>query len=92
MENLQRIVRDVYRGSIGLWSGCIWIPLYEVLTRKDLKVVTLKENLKTARETFDATSSVQEAFEEALKRHGKKARVVFLPYAKYQLPRWAIKL
>ncbi len=91
-ENLQRIVRDVCKGRIALWSGCIWIPLYEVLTRKELKVVTIRENLKTAGEVFDATDSVQEAFEEAMRRHGDGAKVVFLPYAKYQLPRWAIEM
>jgi len=89
-ENYERILKDVCRGKIPLWSGCVWIPLYEVLTRKKLTVVTEKENLPDAQKTFDATSSLQEAFDEALRRHGKDAKVLVVPYPKYQLPKWAV--
>jgi hypothetical protein len=35
---------------------------------------------------FDATTSLDEAFAEAMDRHGADAKVIVLPYARYQLP------
>jgi len=35
---------------------------------------------------IDATTSLVEAFGEALERHGPDAKVIVLPYARYQLP------
>jgi hypothetical protein len=35
---------------------------------------------------IDATRSLDEAFAEALERHGPDAKVIVLPYARYQLP------
>jgi hypothetical protein len=35
---------------------------------------------------MEATTSLDEAFAEALERHGPDAKVLVLPYARYQLP------
>jgi len=57
------------------------------MTRKHLKLVTLEENLELAAEIgMDATTSLDEAFAEAMERHGSDAKVLVLPYARYQLP------
>jgi nickel-dependent lactate racemase len=57
------------------------------MTRKHLKLVTLEENLKLAADIgIDATTSLDEAFAEAMERHGPDAKVVVLPFARYQLP------
>ena len=35
---------------------------------------------------MEATTSLDEAFAEALEQHGADAKVIVLPYARYQLP------
>ena len=76
-----------------MWAGCIWVPIYEVMTRKHLKLVTLEENLAMAAEIgIDATTSLDAAFAEAMAKQGPDAKVVVLPYARYQLPRNAIRM
>jgi hypothetical protein len=70
-----------------MWAGCIWVPIYEVMTRKHLKLVTMEENLELAADIgLDATTSLEEAFSAAMERHGADAKVIVLPYARYQLP------
>lgn len=88
--NYERVLRDVHKRKIQMWSGCIWVPIYEVMTRKRLVLVTDKENLEMAKDIgLEATPSLQEAFDDALARYGKSARVVILPYARYQFTAWA---
>ena len=40
-ENYQRVLHDIHKREIQMWAGCIWVPIYEVMTRKHLTVVTL---------------------------------------------------
>lgn len=86
-ENYQRVLKDIHARAIQMWAGCIWVPIYEVMTRKRLTLVTLEENLAMAADIgLEATTSVEEAFAAALERHGREAKVIVLPYARYQLP------
>jgi hypothetical protein len=63
------------------------------MTRKHLKLVTLEENLELAADIgIDATTSLDEAFAEAMGRHGPDAKVIVLPYARYQLPRNMVRM
>ena len=41
---------------------------------------------------IDATTSLDEAYAEALAKHGPDAKVIVLPFARYQLPRNAIRM
>lgn len=92
-ENYQRVLKDIHAREIQMWAGCIWVPIYEVMTRKHLKLVTLEENLELAADIgMDATTSLDEAFAEAMERHGRDAKVVVLPYARYQLPRNMVRM
>jgi lactate racemase len=92
-ENYQRVLKDIHAREIQMWAGCIWVPIYEVMTRKHLKLVTLEENLELAAEIgMDATTSLDEAFAEAMDRHGDDAKVLVLPYARYQLPRNIVRM
>ena len=76
-----------------MWAGCIWVPIYEVMTRKHLTLVTLEENLELAADIgIDATTSLDEAFGAAMGRHGPDAKVAVLPFARYQLPRNAVRM
>ncbi|HEX2427299.1 MAG TPA: lactate racemase domain-containing protein [Gaiellaceae bacterium] len=86
-ENYQSVLKDIHARAIQMWAGCIWVPIYEVMTRKQLTLVTLAENLELAADIgIDATTSLDEAFAAALERHGVNATVIVLPYARYQLP------
>jgi nickel-dependent lactate racemase len=92
-ENYQRVLRDIHARAIQMWAGCIWVPIYEVMTRKHLTMVTLEDNLEMAADIgLDATTSLDGAFAAAMERHGPDARVIVLPFARYQLPRNAIRM
>jgi hypothetical protein len=92
-ENYQRVLKDIHARSIQMWAGCIWVPIYEVMTRKQLTMVTLEANLEMAADIgIEATTSLESAFAEALERHGLEAKVIVLPFARYQLPRNAIRM
>jgi nickel-dependent lactate racemase len=92
-ENYQRVLRDIHHRKIQMWAGCIWVPIYEVMTRKHLTLVTLEENLELAADIgIDATTSLDDAFGAAMERHGSDAKVIVLPYARYQLPQNAVRL
>ncbi len=87
------MLRDIHARTIQMWAGCIWVPIYEVMTRKHLKLVTLEENLEMAADIgIDATTSLDEAFAEAMERHGPDAKVIVLPFARYQLPRNMVRM
>jgi hypothetical protein len=63
------------------------------MTRKHLSIVTLEENLEMAADIgLDATTSIDGALAAAFERHGADAKVVVLPYARYQLPRNAVRM
>jgi nickel-dependent lactate racemase len=92
-ENYQRVLRDIHARAIQMWAGCIWVPIYEVMTRKRLQLVTLEENLELAADIgIEAGTSLDEAFAAALERHGPGAKVIVLPYARYQLPRNVVRM
>ena len=79
-ENYERVLHDIHKREIQMWAGCIWVPIYEVMTRKHLTVVTLEENLEMAADIgLDATTSLDEAFAAAMERHGPDAKVAVLP-------------
>jgi lactate racemase len=92
-ENYEKVLRDIHARAIQMWAGCIWVPIYEVMTRKHLTMVTLVQNLELAADIgIEATTSLDEAFATALERHGSGAKVVVLPFARYQLPRNAVRM
>ena len=86
-ENYQRVLRDIHARAIQMWAGCIWVPIYEVMTRKHLTVVTLEENLEMAADIgIDATTSIDERARRRLRaprprREGRRASVRPLPAA-----------
>ena len=91
--NLERVYRDIHTRTIEMWAGCIWVPIYEVMVRKHLHVVTLEENLEMAADIgIEAGTSLEDAFQAAMDRHGPDAKVAVLPFARYQLPRDAIRM
>jgi nickel-dependent lactate racemase len=92
-ENYERVLKDIHARAIQMWAGCIWVPIYEVMTRKHLTMVTLEENLDMAADIgMEATTSLDEAFGAAMERHGADTKVIVLPYARYQLPRNVVRM
>ncbi len=92
-ENYQHVLRDIHTRTIQMWAGCIWVPIYEVMTRKRLTMVTLEENLAMAADIgMDATTSLEGALSSAMERQGAGAKVIVLPFARYQLPRNLIRM
>jgi nickel-dependent lactate racemase len=92
-ESYERVLRDIHARAIQMWAGCIWVPIYEVMTRKHLTIVTLEENLEMAADIgLDATTSLDGALAAAFERHGADAKVAVLPFARYQLPRNAVRM
>ena len=56
-------------------------------------VVNIEENLEMAADIgLDVTTSLDDALGAALARHGDDAKIVVLPYARYQLPRNAVRM
>ena len=92
-RNLERLHRDVHHRRVEMWAGCIWAPIYEAMSRKRLTIVTLEENLPMARDIgMTATTSLETAFAETMTRHGPDAKVVVLPFARYQMPADVIRM
>lgn len=83
-ENAAKALRAFYNKDRELWAGCIWWKIYDVMTRKQVVIVTERENLELARSAgLEVTDSLAGAFEAARKRHGANARVAFVPYGRY---------
>ena len=92
-ENYERCSSDIHARVIQMWAGCIWVPIYEVMTRKHLKMVTLEENLEMAADIgIDATTSLDDALRRRWRSTGRTRRSIVLPFARYQLPRNAIRM
>lgn len=83
-ENMAKAMRAFYKRDRELWAGCIWWKIYEVMTRKNVTVVTEESNLEMSRSAgLDTKPSLQAAFDEAMEKHGPGARVAFVPYGRY---------
>jgi lactate racemase len=83
-ENTAKALKAFYAKDRELWAGCIWWKIYEVMTRKDVVIVTDKNNLEIGRAAgLNAQDSLGGAFNEALRRYGPDARVAFVPYGRY---------
>jgi nickel-dependent lactate racemase len=86
-ESLALACMDFYYRRAEFWDGVIWYKLLEVLTRKELIVVTGEKNFAGFADIcLKAVGSLQEALQLAEQKHGKQAKVAFVPYAKWCLP------
>ncbi|MFP3189841.1 MAG: hypothetical protein RXR31_00690 [Thermoproteota archaeon] len=88
-ENFERALRDIISGKVEMWSGCIWFKFYEVLTRKNVIIITEENNLKFINDvglTGFSRNNAQRAVDEAVKRYGNDAKIVIIPYGKWTIP------
>jgi len=85
-ENNERALKAFYSRSRELWAGCIWYKIYQGMLHADYHIVTRPENLATARDFgFTVYDSVQQAYKDALAKHGSRARVAFVPFGRYSV-------
>jgi len=85
-ENTIRALKDFYKQTVSGSRSFAWYKIYEVMTRKEVWLVTDRTNLQICKEIgFNAYESIEEAFEEAMKKLGLKARVAFIPFARYTI-------
>jgi nickel-dependent lactate racemase len=90
-QNRVRAIRDFCRGAVReeqLWLGCVWFKLFEVMARKEVWLVTEKENLGVCEDIgIKAFASMEEAFSRAKEKCGEAARVAFIPCGRYTVIR-----
>ena len=86
-EAMRRLYEDVFWGKQAGWHACLWMPIVEILAKKDCIVVTETERLpdfETVR--IPAVDSLEKAYEQALNKYGPDARVGNFPYGKWVVP------
>ena len=85
-ENGIRALKDFYRQTVAGSKSFAWYKIYEVMTRKKVWVVTDKVNLPMCKEIgLRAYESIEEAFDQAIKKCGVNAHIAFIPYARYTI-------
>jgi len=84
----RRLYEDIFYGKQPLWHACLWMPILQVLAKKDIIVVTEEKNLPAFKQVqLPAVTSLERAFRLAMKKHGPKASVGIFPYGKWVLPK-----
>jgi len=84
--NFRRAIPSFYDQSSKLRAAGIRYGIYEALIHYDVRIVTLPQNHSLAREIgFNVCGSVEEAYRDALVKHGTNARVAFVPYGRYSV-------
>jgi len=83
-ENHERVLRAFYDKTRELWAGCIWYKIYTAMLYADIYLVTKAENFEMARKLgFKVFGSLNDAYNAALDKHGRDAKVAFIPYGRY---------
>lgn len=86
-EARRRLFEDVFYGKQGLWHACLWMPIIEVMEKKEVIVVTEKERLSDFEIVqIPAVASMQEAYDRVTARYGAELRVGSFPYGKWIVP------
>ena len=86
-EAIRRLYEDLFWGKQAGWHACLWMPIVEILAKKDCIVVTETERLpdfETVR--IPAVDSLEKAYEQARSKYGPDLRVGNFPYGKWVVP------
>lgn len=87
-EARRRLFEDVFYGKQGLWHACLWMPIIEVMEKKEVIVVTEEERLPDFEVVrIPAVSTMQEAFDRVTAKYGKDLRAGSFPYGKWIVPK-----
>lgn len=83
-ESMRRFYEDAFYGKQALWHACLWMPIVEVMLRKEVVVVTEPERLADFEMVkIPAVTSMARAYDLVLSRHGPDMRVGSFPYGKW---------
>lgn len=87
-EAVRRLYEDVFYGKQALWHACLWMPIIEVMAKKEVIVVTEPERLPDFELVkIKAVTTIGEAFQIAGKKFGSDMKVGHFPYGKWVLPK-----
>jgi nickel-dependent lactate racemase len=85
-ENHEKAIKALFKGEREWAYASVWYPMYKVMLVRHLKVVTLEQNIEDAKAIgLDATSSLQDAFKEAMRKHGPDSKVAVVPFGRYTI-------
>lgn len=83
-EAMRRLYEDVFYGKQALWHACLWMPIVEVMQRKEVIVVTEPERLADFKMVgIPAVTSLAEAYGSVVAKYGPNVRVGSFPYGKW---------
>ncbi|MGB9592788.1 MAG: lactate racemase domain-containing protein [Anaerolineae bacterium] len=83
-DAMRRLYDDVFYGKQALWHACLWLPVIEVMARKEVIVVTEPERLPDFEIVkIPAVTSLQEAWERVRAKYGPDVKVGHFPYGKW---------
>ncbi len=86
-EAIRRLYEDVFYGKQALWHACLWMPIIEVMARKEVIVVTEPERLADFELVkIPAVTSLDQAYEIVRERYGAGLRIGHFPYGKWTIP------
>ena len=78
---------DVYYLKQELWHVILWYPIYMIMMKKNVIVVTEEKNHEALKNLgIFATTSLEEAYEKASGKYGPNAKVIAAPYSKWAKP------
>ena len=87
MENLRRLLMDVFYLKQELWHVILWYPIYMIMMKKKVIVVTEEKNHEALRNLgIFATTSLEEAYKKAISEYGPDAKIIAAPYSKWSKP------
>lgn len=83
-EGKEQAIHDLIHAEKELWAGCIWYPIYRAMVHADVTVVTEDYNIEDAEEAgLGATTSLEDAYEQAVAKHGEDLDVAVVPFGRY---------
>ena len=86
-EAIRRLYEDVFHGKQALWHACLWMPIIEVMAKKEVMVVTEPERLSDFETVkINAVTSLEAAFDLAKEKYGADVKVGNFPFGKWILP------
>ncbi len=86
-EALRRLYEDVFYGKQALWHACLWMPIIEVMAKKEVIVVTEPERLPDFEIVkIPAVDSLETAYAMVRDKYGPDLTVGNFPYGKWIVP------
>ncbi len=83
-DAIRRLYEDVFYGKQALWHACLWMPIIEVMARKNCIVVTEPERDSDFEKVkIPAVQSREKAYSLVLEKYGANLRIGHSPHGKW---------